>query len=414
MSLDIQKIRADFPILSTQVHGKPLVYLDNGATSQKPRPVIQSLVDYYERINANIHRGAHGLANEATSLFERARGATERFIGAHNGNEVIFTRNATEAINLVAQTWGRANIKVGDEIVISELEHHANWVPWQMLADEKGAKLVFLPIDAQGRVDLEQAANLVSSKTKLLAVSWASNVTGAINPVAELAALAKKVGAKLLLDAAQAAPHFALKLKESGADFAAFSAHKMLGPTGVGVLWVNEPVLDSMPPWQGGGSMISKVSKEGITYNQIPWRFEAGTPNIADVIAFAEALKYLKDLGWEALAAHEAALTRHALDRLKAIEGLTIYGPQDEKQRLGVFSFNLDGCDPQDVGALLDSMGIATRTGNHCAQPLMAHYGCGGMVRASFYLYNTVQEADQLADALLKIRGMLRKQAAGR
>jgi cysteine desulfurase/selenocysteine lyase len=402
------KIREDFPILKRQLNGKPLIYLDNGATSQKPRAVIDSITRYYENSNANIHRGAHGLGNEATGAFERARGITERFIGAHNGNEVVFTRNTTEAINLVAQTWGRRHVKAGDEILITEMEHHANWVPWYMLAKEKGALLKILPLADDGQVDLHQAAGLFTDRTKILAFSWVSNVLGSISPVEQLVALAKKRGALVVIDAAQAAPHFALNLKDSGADFAAFSAHKMLGPTGVGVLWGREALLETLEPYQGGGSMIEKVTKETITWNRLPWRFEAGTPDIAGVIAFGEALKYLKDIGWEALQAHEQELIQATLSHFSKIKGLRLYGPASPSSRVGVFSFNLEGANAQDVGALLDSMGLALRVGNHCAQPLMQRFACSGMVRASYYLYNTLEEVEQLAEAIVKIQKMLK------
>jgi cysteine desulfurase/selenocysteine lyase len=412
LSFDVQAVRADFPILKRQLNGKPLIYLDNGATTQKPKSVIAAMANYYETINANIHRAGHGLGGEATAAYEQARGTTERFIGAHNGNEVVFTRNATEAINLVAQSWGHANLRPGDEILISEEEHHANWVPWQIVAGHTGAKLKFLPLDDEGSIDLERGKALFTPRTKMLAFSWVSNVIGTVNPVKELVALAKSVGATVLIDAAQAAPHFPLNLKETGADFAAFSAHKMLGPTGIGVLWGREEALEALPPYQGGGSMIEKVSKEGITYNRIPWRFEAGTPHIAGAVAFAEALRYLKKLGWEAMQAHERALCAHALKRLGAIEGLKLYGSKDPDKRISVFSFNIEGANSQDVGALLDSMGIAVRAGNHCAQPLMARFSCPGMVRASFYVYNTLEEVDALAEALLKVRGMLLSHAS--
>lgn len=410
--LDSAKIREDFPILRRQLNGKPLVYLDNGATSQKPKAVIDAIKAYYEGYNANIHRGAHGLGGEATAAYEQARGTVERFIGANNGNEVVFTRNTTESINLVAQAWGRANLKAGDEILISEEEHHANWVPWAMIAKEMGATLKYLPLTDEGRIDLEKGRALFNARTKMVAFAWVSNVLGVINPVSEIVKLAKGVGAMVLIDAAQAAPHFALNIKETGADFAAFSAHKMLGPTGVGVLWGKEAVLEALPPYQGGGSMIERVSKEGISLNRLPWRFEAGTPNIAGVIAFAAALKYLRALGWEAIQAHEAALTSAVLERFSKIEGLRLYGSKTASERIAVFSFNLEGANAQDVGALLDSMGLALRVGNHCAQPLMARFECPGMVRASFYLYNTLDEAALLGDALMRVRKMLGKEAA--
>ena len=403
MPYDVNDLRSQFPILARQVHGKPLVYLDNGATTQKPRAVIDTLVKFYETSNANIHRGAHGLGSEATGLYEQARGLTERFIGAHNGNEVVFTRNTTEAVNLVAQSWGRAHLKAGDEIVLTAAEHHANFVPWYMIAKETGAKLRLLPLAADGRVDLDQAKALISSKCKVLAFTWVSNVLGSVNPVKELAALGKAVGAMVFVDAAQAAPHFALNLKELGIDAAAFSAHKMLGPTGVGVLWGDEAFLGALEPWQGGGSMISKVTPELVTWNRLPWKFEAGTPNIADVVAFGAALKFLKALGWEDLQAHEARLTAYGLQQLKTVEGLTLYGPQTPEHRVAVFSFKLEGIDPSDAGALLDAQGIEVRVGHHCCQPLMDSLGVPGLIRASAYLYNTTAEIDALVAGLQKI-----------
>ena len=407
MSYDVRKIREDFPLLARQVHGKPLVYLDNGATTQKPQSVIDALVHFYSHTNANIHRGAHGLGSEATALYEQARGSVDRFMGSDNGHQVVFTRNTTESINLVAQAWGRANVKAGDEILLTEAEHHANFVPWWQLAQEKGAVLKVASLTSDGMIDLASVKSLLSRKTKVFAFGWVSNVLGGINPAKELAALGKAVGALVVIDAAQAAPHFALHAKDLGADFIAFSAHKMLGPTGLGVLWGKEEVLNAMPPWQGGGSMISTVTADSITWNRLPWKFEAGTPNIADAVAFAESLKYLKALGWEALEAHEKALTEHALKRLLAIEGLKLYGPQTAKDRIAVFSFNLEGVDAGDAGAILDSLGLELRVGNLCAQPLMKHFTCAGMIRASFYLYNTLEEVDALAEGLLRAQKML-------
>ncbi len=412
MPYDVQKIRADFPILARQIHGKPLIYLDNAATTQKPRVLIDAISDFYSTKNANIHRGAHGLGGEATAAYEQARGAVERFIGAHSGNELIFTRNTTESINLVAQAWGWQHVKAGDEIVLTQAEHHANFVPWWMLAQATGAKLIVLPLDSEGRIDLDAAKKTFNAKTKVFAFGWVSNVLGAINPAKELVALAKAHGAMVLIDAAQAVPHFALNVKELGADFVAFSAHKMLGPTGVGCLWGEERALAAMNPWQGGGSMISTVSAENVTWNRLPWKFEAGTPNIADVAAFASSVRYLKDLGWEALHAHESNLVEYALNRLAQVPGLRLHGPQGPKDRVGVFSFNLDGIDANDCGQILDSLGIEVRAGNHCAQPLMSQLGCAGTVRASVYLYNTQGEIDALIEGLARVQKMLGKSSA--
>ena len=412
MPYDVETIRSDFPILARQVHGRPLVYLDNGATSQKPRAVIDALVRFYETSNANIHRGAHGLGSEATAAYEQARGTVERFIGGNNGNELVFTRNTTESVNLLAQSWGRANLKAGDEIVLSVSEHHANLVPWYMIARETGAKLVFLPLDADGRISLEAARADISPRCRVLAFAWVSNVLGGVNPVRELAALGKAQGALVFVDAAQAAPHFALDLRDLGVDAAAFSAHKMLGPTGVGVLWAKEALLAAMPPWQGGGSMISRVTQDLVTWNRLPWKFEAGTPNIADVVAFGAAVRYLKAIGWDALRAHEDALTAHGLRALAGVEGLKLYGPREARDRVAVFSFSLEGVDAGDAGALLDAQGIEVRVGHHCAQPLMDSLGVPGLIRASAYLYNTAAEIDALAAGLKKVVAKLRPASA--
>lgn len=409
MPFDLESVRSQFPILGRQVHGKPLVYLDNGATTQKPRAVIDALVEFYERRNANIHRGAHGLGSEATALYEQARGATERFIGANNGNEVVFTRNTTEAVNLLAQAWGRRNLGPGDEVALSVAEHHANFVPWHMVAKEKGAKLVLLPLDAEGRIDLKAAAKLIGPRTKALAFGWVSNVLGAVNDVKALARLGKAHGALVFVDAAQAAPHFALNLKDQGVDAAAFSAHKMLGPTGVGVLWGAESLLAAMDPWQGGGGMISRVTPELVTWNRLPWKFEAGTPNVADVAAFRASLQWLKDIGWAELEAREAQLTVYALERLKTVEGLRLYGPSTPARRIAVFSFTLEGVDSGDAGALLDAMGIEVRVGHHCCQPLMDSLGIPGTLRASAYVYNSEAEIDALVAGLGKAAAKLRK-----
>ncbi len=407
---DVERVRADFPILSRQVHGRPLIYLDNGATSQKPRSVIEAEASFYANSNANIHRGAHGLGSEATAAFERARGAVERFIGAHNGNEVAFTRNTTEAVNLLAESWGRAHLGPGDEIALSVSEHHANLVPWFQIAKERGARLVPLPLDQDGRIDLEAARRLVGPRCRVLAFTWVSNVLGAVNPVEELAALGRSVGALVFVDAAQAAPHFALRLKERGVDAAALSAHKMLGPTGVGVLWGRESLLEGLRPWQTGGSMIETVDFETVTWNRLPWRLEAGTPNIAGAVGFHAALDYLRALGWPAVEAHERALCARALAALRGVEGLRLRGPAAPEGRVAVFSFSLEGVDPFDAGALLDAQGIEVRVGNHCAQPLMAHLGAGdGLIRASAYLYNTASEIDALAEGLRRAVSKLRR-----
>ncbi|MEO6198301.1 MAG: cysteine desulfurase [Dehalococcoidia bacterium] len=398
--LDVQKIRADFPILERRVHGKPLVYLDNAATSQKPRQVIKALVDYYENYNANIHRAVHTLGEEATAAYEAAREKVRAFINAPSTESVIFTRNTTEAINLVAHSWGRANIQEGDEILLTQMEHHSNLIPWQQLAREKGATVRYVPVTAQGTLELNGLENLFDAKTKMMALPHVSNSLGTINPVEKLAAEARRHGVMLLVDGAQGAPHLPVDVQAIGADFYAFSSHKMLGPTGVGVLYGRKELLEEMDPFLGGGEMIRKVTYEDATWNDLPWKFEAGTPNIADVIAFGTAIDYLSALGMDAVREHEVEITGYALERLAGIEGITLYGPPDAANRGGVVSFNFDDLHPHDIGQVLDQYGVAIRSGHHCTQPLWRHYGVSGSARASFYIYNTREEVDALADAL--------------
>ncbi|MBI4341064.1 MAG: cysteine desulfurase [Candidatus Omnitrophica bacterium] len=398
--LDAQKIRHDFPILSRQINGKPLTYLDNAATTQKPRQVLEALTRYYSQSNANIHRGIHTLAEEATAAYEAVREHAARFIHAPSSRSIIFTRNATEATNLFANAWGRANLKAGDQILLSEMEHHSNLVPWQLIAKATGASLAFIPITDDGRLRLEELSRWLTPRTKLVAITQMSNVLGTINPVQEIAARAHAVGALVLIDGAQSVPHLPVDVQRLGCDALAFSAHKMLGPTGVGVLWARETLLESMDPFLGGGEMISDVQLTSSTWNEIPWKFEAGTPNIADVIAFGEALAYLERLGMEQVRAHEVELTRYALEQLGRIEGLTLYGPSDGAVRGGAVSFNLDGLHPHDVGTVLDAEGVAVRAGHHCAKPLMRRLGVAATARASFYIYNTKDEVDRLAEAI--------------
>lgn len=400
--LELKQIREDFPILSREVNGKPLVYLDNAATSQKPRQVIEALTDYYSRFNANIHRGIHTLAEEATGAYEAVRTQTADFIRAPSERAVIFTRNTTESINLFAHAWGRKHLKPGDRIVLSEMEHHSNLVPWQIIAKATGAELSFIGIDDSGRLRLEELDGLLTSKTRLVSLTFMSNVLGTINPVFEIIQQAHRKGALVLLDAAQAAPHIPIDVKELQCDALAFSSHKMLGPTGVGVLYAREEILAAMDPFLGGGEMISDVTLTSATWNEIPWRFEAGTPNIADVIAFGEALSYLKRLGMGRIRAHEQKLTQYALKKLSEIEGLTLYGPREEdaSNRGGVVSFNLEGLHPHDVGTVLDAHGIAIRAGHHCAKPLMKRLNVPATARVSFYVYNTLGEIDRLVEAL--------------
>jgi cysteine desulfurase / selenocysteine lyase len=398
--LDPRCFRRDFPILERRVHGQPLIYLDNAATTQKPRQVIEALVDFYEQHNANVHRGVHTLSDEATELYEGARIAAARFLGATGEDEIIFTRGTTESINLVAQSWGRAQLQPGDEIVLSELEHHSNLVPWQIIAQERGAVLRFIPLDTQGRLDMDAAVRLIGPRTRLVAVAQVSNVLGTIVPVRELAAVAHAVGALLLVDGAQSAPHLPVDLQQLDCDFFACSAHKMLGPTGVGVLAVKRSILSAMPPYQGGGSMIARVELQHSTYADGPGRFEAGTPNIADVVAFGAAITYLTTVGMEAISAHEQRLTRQALAGLAAIPAVDLYGPVLPAERSGVVAFNLRGVHPHDVATVLDYHGIAVRAGHHCAQPLMRSLNVAATVRASFALYNSEAEIDALCEAV--------------
>jgi cysteine desulfurase/selenocysteine lyase len=407
--LDVDQIRADFPILTRQVHGKPLAYLDNAATSQKPESVIQALDDYYRRYNANIHRGVHTLAEEATAAYENARRKVGRFINAYSPREVVFVRNTTEAINLVACSWGRAFVREGDVIILSVMEHHSNLVPWQLLAQATGARLEFIGLDSEGRLVLEDLDRLLDrfrGRVKLVAVSGMSNVLGTINPVTHIAARVHDSGALLLEDGAQSVPHLPVDVQASGADFLAFSGHKMLGPTGIGVLWGRKDILQAMPPFQGGGDMIKSVHLRESEWNDIPHKFEAGTPNVADAIGLGAAVDYLDGLGMENIKAHEQAMAAYALEHLATVPNLRIYGPP-AAERGGVVTFNLirDGellVHPHDLASIVDREGIAIRAGHHCAQPLMEHYDVPATARASVYVYNTEQEIDRLAEALLK------------
>ena len=397
---DIERIRRDFPILKREVNGRPLVYFDNAATSQKPVQVMAELTRYYRDINANIHRGVHTLSVEATERYEAAREKVRAFFGAPDVSEIIFTRNTTESINLVAHAWGRTFLEAGDEVLISEIEHHSNIVPWQMLRDERGIALRHIPMLPDGSLDLAEARRLIGPRTKLLSITLMSNALGTIVPVAELAELARAQGARVLVDAAQAAPHLPIDVGELGADFLACSAHKMLGPTGVGVLWGRRELLEEMPPFLGGGDMIASVSLEQSTWNELPYKFEAGTPNIAGVIGFGVALDYLEAVGMDEVRRHERDLTAYALDRLIDVPGVTLYGPLDPDLRGGVVSFGLDGVHPHDIGQVLDGLGVAIRAGHHCAQPVMRRLDVAATARASFYLYNTREEVDVLEGAV--------------
>jgi len=402
---ELQAIRAQFPILARSVKGKPLVYLDNAATSQKPQSVIDALVHYYSYYNANIHRGIHTLAEEATLAFEQTRDAVAAFINAPAREQVLFTRGTTESINLVAATWGRQNIQAGDELIISTLEHHSNIVPWQILCQEKGATLKVIPLNEAGELDMEAYKALLSSRTKLVSVAHVSNALGTINPVKEIVRLAHEAGAVTLVDGAQSTVHLDIDVQDIDCDFFAFSAHKLYGPTGVGVLYGRKDILEAMPVFQGGGEMIREVSFEGTTYNDLPYKYEAGTPNIADVIALKAALDFISHTGKDKIRAHEEALLEYATEQLLQIDGLRIIGTAREKA--SVVSFVIDKVHPQDLGILLDNQGIAVRTGHHCTQPLMACFKIPGTVRASFAVYNSKEEVDALIAGLNKALKML-------
>ena len=400
-SLDVTKIRADFPILASHARGKRLVYLDNAATTQKPQAVIDRIVRYYTHENSNVHRGVHYLSELSTIQFENARGTVQRFLNARDIKEIVFTRGTTEAINLVAQTWGRANVGAGDEIIITAIEHHSNIVPWQMLCAEKDAKLRVAPVNDNGELMAEELERMLNPRVKLVALGHASNALGTINPVKRVVAAAHASGALVLVDGAQGVPHLRVDVQDLGCDFYAFSAHKVYGPTGIGVLWGRESLLEAMPPWQGGGDMILSVSYEKTTYNALPYKFEAGTPNIAGVIGLAAALDYVSGIGLDAIGAHEQDLLQYATARLLEIDGLRIIGRAAEKA--AVISFVLEGVHPHDIGTILDQEGVAVRTGHHCAQPLMMRFNVPATGRASFGLYNSREEADALVAALHKV-----------
>lgn len=402
--LDIAKIRSDFPILDRRVYGKPLVYLDNAATSQKPRQVIDALVRYYEESNANIHRAIHCLGEESTAAYEETRASVASFINAASEECIVFTRNATEAINLVAYTWGKTNIRSGDEIVLTLLDHHSNFVPWQRLAQEQGATVRYIGITDDGTLDLENLESLINDRTRLVAVTQISNSLGTINPVKELAKAAHEQDALVLVDGAQSAPHLPIDVQDLDCDFFALSSHKMLGPTGVGALYGRRELLEAMVPFMGGGEMIRTVTTEGATWNHSPWKFEAGTPNIADVIAFSAAIDYLLQIGMDNVRTHEMDLTEYALLQLQQMDGLTIYGTPEAENRGGVISFNFPDVHPHDVGTIMDRQGVAIRAGHHCNMPLMKRLGVSGTVRASFYIYNTPEEVDLLLEALNEVR----------
>lgn len=404
-NFDIEQIRKDFPILDQQVNGAPLVYFDNAATTQKPQVVIDALNKYYTLDNANIHRGLHTLAERATTGYELTRTKLKDFLNAPSTDQIIFTSGTTAGINLVAQTYGRANFKAGDVILVSNLEHHSNIVPWQMIAQEMGAEVVVIPVDEVGVLDITAYKGLLTNRVKFVAVNHVSNAIGTINPIKQMIDLAHAVGAKVLIDGAQSVAHFEIDVQALDIDFLAFSAHKLFGPTGVGVLYGKRELLEAMPPYQGGGEMIKEVSFSGTTYNELPYKFEAGTPNIADVYAFGFALDYLKSLPKNAVWEQEKALLDYATEQLTQIDGLRIVGQAPEK--IAVVSFVIDGVHPQDIGVLLDKFGVAIRTGHHCAQPLMARYELVGTCRASFAFYNTKSEIDLFVKALKRTIMML-------
>jgi cysteine desulfurase/selenocysteine lyase len=404
-NLDIQKIRKDFPILDEVINGKQLVYFDNAATTQKPVQVLDALVNYYGHYNANIHRGIHHLAEKATSAFEDSRKAIRAFLNAKSTEEIIFTYGTTDGINLVAQTYGRKFLKEGDEIIISTLEHHSNIVPWQMLCEEKGCVLKVIPINDAGELLMDEYEKLLSERTKFVSVVHVSNALGTINPVKDIITKAHAVGAKVLIDGAQASSHLTLDVQDLDTDFYVLSAHKLYGPTGMGVLYGKKEILDAMPPYRGGGEMIKEVTFEKTTYNELPYKFEAGTPNIADVVAVKNALDYIGELGKENIAAYENELLQYGTEALGEIDGLRIIG--QAKEKVSVISFVVDGIHPQDIGVILDQQGVAVRTGHHCTQPLMKRLGLVGTSRASFAVYNTKEEIDKLVTGIRKVQKMM-------
>jgi cysteine desulfurase/selenocysteine lyase len=405
-ALDVAAVRRDFPTLHQEVNGKPLVYLDNAATSQKPRDVLDALAAYYEQDNANVHRGIHELSRRATLAYEEAREKVARFIGAADPSEVIWTRGTTESINLVANAWGLDSVEKGDEILVTVMEHHSNLVPWQILARRTGARLRFIELDDEGRLVLDDLPSLLTDRTRMVAVTHVSNALGTINPVKDIVAAARRVGALVLIDGAQGAVHTKLDVRDLGADFYAFSGHKMCGPTGIGVLWARRELLESMEPWQGGGEMIEFVERDRSTWADVPHKFEAGTPDIAGAIGMGAAVDYLSSVGPDAIAAHERDLLAYALDTLLRVPGIRIYGPRSPHERSAVVSFTLDDAHPHDISTILDSEGIAVRAGHHCAQLVMKRYGIAATARASFYLYNTRDEVDRLAQALLTVHAI--------
>jgi len=405
MRFDVQRVREDFPILRTAMHGRPLVYLDNANTTQKPRAVLDAMQAFYESSNANIHRATYLLSERATAAYEGTRAALRRFVNAADAREIVLTRGSTDGINLVAQSWGRATLRPGDEIVISWLEHHSNIVPWQLVCEQTGARLRVVPIDDRGEIVLDELDRLLSGRTRLVAVGHVSNALGTVNPVGEIVRRAQVAGALALVDGAQAAAHLPIDVRALDADFYVFSGHKMFGPTGTGALYGKAALLEAMPPYQGGGDMIASVSFEKTTYNAVPHKFEAGTPNIAGVVGLGAAVAYLEGLDRDAARAHEDALLAEATERIGGLPGLRLIGRARHKS--SVLSFVVDGVHPHDIGTVLDREGVAIRTGQHCAQPVMDRYGVAATARASFAIYNTREEIDTLVTALVKAKEML-------
>lgn len=404
MSYNVEEIRQDFPILQREVYGRPLIYLDNAATTQKPRSVVEAISNEYYSTNANVHRGVHFLSQKATDLHEAARERVRQFINARSTAEVLFTRGTTESLNLVASSFGEAFLKEGDEVIVSVMEHHSDIVPWQLLRERKGIVIRVIPMDDSGRLDLEAYERLFSERTRLVCVAHVSNVLGTVNPVKQMAATAHAHGAYMLVDGAQSIPHFKVDVQDLDCDFLTFSGHKIYGPTGIGVLYGRESLLEKMPPYQGGGEMIARVTFEHTTYERLPYKFEAGTPDYVGTHALAAAIDYVETLGMDEIAAHERRLTQYAMERLGAIKDMHLYGTTPDKD--AVVAFNVGNIHPLDLGTLLDRLGIAIRTGHHCAQPLMQRCGVEGMARASFALYNTMDEIDKLAEGIERVSKM--------
>ena len=403
--MEVTQIRTDFPLLSRKVHGKPLVYLDNGATTQKPQIVIDAITDYYTEYNSNIHRGVHHLSQLATEKYEGARKTIQQFIGAQFSHEIIFSPGTTSSINLVASSWGRANVSADDEVLISAMEHHSNIVPWQMLCEEKGAKLKVIPMNDNGELIMEQFESLLSSKTKIVAINHISNTLGTINPIENIIAMAHDKGSLVLIDGAQSVAHVPIDVVSLNADFYVFSGHKLFGPTGVGILYGKEAILNEMPPYQGGGDMIKSVSFEKTTYNELPHKFEAGTPNIVGGIGLGKAIEYINEIGFDFIIEQESQLKNAVTNMLESIEGVKIIG--QAQQKASVISFTINGFHPLDVGTILDQLGISIRTGHHCTQPIMDFYNIPGTIRASFAFYNTLEDIEKLRAGILTAKTML-------